>query len=445
VKSANTPITIGSQTLLSFPKLGIQAVPAKVDTGAESSSIWASNIKEKDGKLSFVLFDANSPFYNGEKLTTKDYEVRLIKNSFGHTEFRFTAKLLVTIEGRNIIIRFTLADRSTNTYPVLIGRRTLQGRFLVDVSKDGIKKKLNVLVLASDTVQPALTKEFFKDIEKRNKKIHLSFADYNDLAFIVDGPKTSVSLLSAETDLASFDMVYFKSIRNNRDAAAAAANYLKNAGVTFADKAAIHYEQSLNKLIQCVLLNKAAVSVPKTVYIAKDKMPQYFDLLTEALGLPFVLKDNRGQKGRNIFLIKTKKDFMAACKTADEKSIDFIAQKYIPHDGHYRLLVLGKRLELTMYRIHKLSELRQKGIVREQETKLVENKEVPGSVRRMAIMASNVLSIDIAGIDMVKDKNDGKWYCLEVNDSPQLVTGSFTEEKQQAFSEYLTKQLHSKL
>ena len=43
--------------------MGIKA-PAKIDTGADSTSVWASNIKmSKDGVLSFTLFDKSSPFY----------------------------------------------------------------------------------------------------------------------------------------------------------------------------------------------------------------------------------------------------------------------------------------------------------------------------------------------------------------------------------------------
>jgi len=73
VKKATRPIVLGPYTLIEFPSVGINGVPAKVDTGAESSSIWASQVKERNGKLNFVLFDVNSPFYTGEVLVTKDY------------------------------------------------------------------------------------------------------------------------------------------------------------------------------------------------------------------------------------------------------------------------------------------------------------------------------------------------------------------------------------
>jgi len=65
-----TPTIIGSKELVDFPELGFVRVPAKIDTGADSSSIWASDITEQDGKLEFYLFDEQSPYYTGQKVST---------------------------------------------------------------------------------------------------------------------------------------------------------------------------------------------------------------------------------------------------------------------------------------------------------------------------------------------------------------------------------------
>jgi hypothetical protein len=43
--------------------------------------------------------------------------------------------LPATVEGKQMEVRFTLADRYTMAYPVLLGRSFLEGQFLVDVSK----------------------------------------------------------------------------------------------------------------------------------------------------------------------------------------------------------------------------------------------------------------------------------------------------------------------
>ncbi len=128
---------IGRVERVSFPTLGPKDVPAKVDTGADASSIWCSDIKLENGELSFILFAPESPYYNGERMSikTKDVEVTKISNSFGHKEVRYKVKIPVIIKGRRIRATFTLTDRSTKLYPVLIGRYTLNGKFLVDVDQ----------------------------------------------------------------------------------------------------------------------------------------------------------------------------------------------------------------------------------------------------------------------------------------------------------------------
>lgn len=439
------PMTIGPYTLIDFPKFGVKDVPAKVDTGADSSSIWASQIKEVKGKLSFVLFDINSPFYSGEKITTSDFSVRLIKNSFGHKEFRYTAKLPVSIEGRDIKVRFSLANRSGNTYPVLIGRRTLQKRFLVDVSKDSLMRKFNILALSSEGVYPDETKRFFKGVESQNSKIHIASASYSDLIFIFNGQKTQIKLLSAEKDLADFDMVYMKSIRSNSNVAAAVAAYLHSRHIPYMDKAAINYYQTLNKLYQYTVLSGGKVNIPKSIYIPGQKAASYYDVVSDSLGTPFLLKDIRGKHGKHIYLITDKKQYDSVYKKALRAGRELIAQEFIPHDEHYRVLILGKRIEMVIKRVHKLSAARLKEVTFRSQPVLVKETTLSGSARRMAITAAELLMVDIAGVDMLQDKDSGAWYCLEVNDGPQLVTGAFVEEKEKAFSEFLSKQLQSRL
>lgn len=125
---------------------GIKNIPTKVDTGADTSSIWASGINvKKDGTLEFVLFDENSPLYTGKKLTATNYMVKKVRSSHGDTQIRYSVPLELRIGEKNLTTKFTLANRSRNNFPVLIGRRTINGNFLVDVSKDvvGYKKKIS--------------------------------------------------------------------------------------------------------------------------------------------------------------------------------------------------------------------------------------------------------------------------------------------------------------
>ncbi len=128
---------IGRAEKVSFPTLNIHRVISKVDTGADASSIWCSKARLSKGELHCVFFAPGSEFYTGKKIVfkKKDIELTRVANSFGHKQIRYKVKIPVEIKGRTIKATFTLTDRSTKLYPVLIGRSTLQRKFLVDVSK----------------------------------------------------------------------------------------------------------------------------------------------------------------------------------------------------------------------------------------------------------------------------------------------------------------------
>ena len=110
-------------------------VPAKVDTGADRSSIWASELAmSDDGVLSFCLFAKGSEYYTGRRHTTRSYRASAVRSAHGTLQVRYKIELSVIIEKRRIKASFTLADRSLNTYPILIGCRLLTNKFIVDTS-----------------------------------------------------------------------------------------------------------------------------------------------------------------------------------------------------------------------------------------------------------------------------------------------------------------------
>ena len=115
----------------------VKGVPAKIDTGADSSSIWASHIRvTKDGVLHFRLFDEGSPFYTGKSFKRKDFKVAVVRSASGHEQIRYRAYLALKLKNRRIKALFNLSDRSNNNFPILIGRRSVASKFLIDVSKN---------------------------------------------------------------------------------------------------------------------------------------------------------------------------------------------------------------------------------------------------------------------------------------------------------------------
>ena len=132
---------IGRAEVISFPEQGLENVPARIDTGAKTSSVWASHIKLEDGKLTAVLFGEGNAAYTGDPITFTEFGVAVVANSTGHVQERYKVRMLVKLRGKKIRAWFTLADRSTQVYPVLIGRNVLLGKFIVDVKIGQIQKE----------------------------------------------------------------------------------------------------------------------------------------------------------------------------------------------------------------------------------------------------------------------------------------------------------------
>ena len=136
---------IGREEQVTFPTLGVERVKAKVDTGADLSSIWCSKIERAKGHLECIFFGPKSTYYTGKKISfdKSEFDTTRIYNSFGHSEKRYKVKIPVIINGRKIKTTFTLADRSKKEYSVLLGRKLLAKRFLVDVaSRFSIKRQI---------------------------------------------------------------------------------------------------------------------------------------------------------------------------------------------------------------------------------------------------------------------------------------------------------------
>lgn len=131
---------IGQVEEVVFPEINTTSIKARIDTGARTSTIWASDFNLENGILKFKLFDKSSKLYTGEELTFTEFETRKVTPSNGISEERYMVKMLVKIAGRKLKARFTLADRSTQKYPVLIGRNILRGKFVVDVKSGNLLK-----------------------------------------------------------------------------------------------------------------------------------------------------------------------------------------------------------------------------------------------------------------------------------------------------------------
>jgi hypothetical protein len=138
----NNPVKIiGQAETISLPEVTSKQLHARIDTGAQTSAIWASYIQVKHDKLEVIFFGPEHPSYTGNKVLFDEFSHSLVTSSNGQAELRYKIKLRLVIGNKTIKSRFTLADRSTQLYAVLIGRNVLRGKFVVDVTLGKVLKR----------------------------------------------------------------------------------------------------------------------------------------------------------------------------------------------------------------------------------------------------------------------------------------------------------------
>lgn len=136
---------IGRKEKVSLPELGLNLVWAKVDTGAYTSSIHAENLEviEVDGKrlLKFLPLLPGHKSFTGDMVTFEHFREKKVKNSFGHAEVRYLIETTFELADETYSAEFTLSDRSSMRNAILLGRKILRNRFLVDVCKVNLAKQ----------------------------------------------------------------------------------------------------------------------------------------------------------------------------------------------------------------------------------------------------------------------------------------------------------------
>lgn len=136
---------IGRKDLISFPSFGLKYVPVKVDSGAYSSSMHCELIEviemNQKEQLRVVFLDPDIPGYSGKEQVFDTFQVKTVKSSNGVAQERFFVKGTVRLFGESFETVFSLTERTGLKNPILLGRRLLNKRFLIDTSKTNCSYK----------------------------------------------------------------------------------------------------------------------------------------------------------------------------------------------------------------------------------------------------------------------------------------------------------------
>jgi hypothetical protein len=138
---------IGWREWVSLPELGVAALKVKVDTGARTSALHATQIRfleKADGTkwVSFKVVTDINPLKT-RRVQALLVETRKVKSSMGHASIRPVISTTIKIGEDTWPVEITLVNRDPMGFRMLLGRQALRRRFVVHPSRSFIQSSVN--------------------------------------------------------------------------------------------------------------------------------------------------------------------------------------------------------------------------------------------------------------------------------------------------------------
>lgn len=131
-------LTVGWREWATLPELDVPAIKVKVDTGALTSALHAVHVRRftEDGRAR-VAFEIHPFQRRGHPTVACTADLlgeRVITSSTGHRERRPVIRTTLRLAGTAWPIDLTLTNRDSMGFRMLLGRRAMRRRVLVNPS-----------------------------------------------------------------------------------------------------------------------------------------------------------------------------------------------------------------------------------------------------------------------------------------------------------------------
>ncbi len=270
-------------------------------------------------------------------------------------------------------------------------------------------------------------------------KCDYTVSEFESLLFVYDGKELKVVLPDGVTDISSFDTVFliawFKS-KMLEDVALSVSIYLQAKQVKTVNTEAL-YTRSRSKLSQYVYAALNDISVTPFLFSLSSSVLAGAFQSHWSYDYPVIMKGTQASRGNDNYLVKSQADAEQLAGSMDE--VDgpwFVVQPFIPNDGDYRIIVMGEEVTAVIHRKTQ-SESHLNNTSKGGEATLIDPQELPATVAAESVKLAGLLRREITGVDMIQHQGTGQYFLLEINNMPQMATGSYVTEKIARLDAYL--------
>jgi ribosomal protein S6--L-glutamate ligase len=166
-KGSHSLLHIGWQEWCAIEDLDIPAIKAKIDTGAKTSAIHATEITPFTRKdqlyVHFVVFPLQRNSEIQVKCTAPVVDKRVVMSSNGIQEDRYVIRTQIKMGDQTWEIDLTLSDRDPLRFRLLLGREALKNRVIINPAKHCCIDKLSAR---------EINDYYYKDIPHKSRHKH---------------------------------------------------------------------------------------------------------------------------------------------------------------------------------------------------------------------------------------------------------------------------------
>lgn len=429
--SIGSPISVGWREWVKLPKLGLNAIHAKIDTGAKTSALHAVDI-ETFGPIDRpkVRFGVK-PIDGNEDVkiycTAPIVDRRYITSSNGESEFRTIIRTDLGIGDEAWPIEVSLSNRENLVHRMLLGREAMDmAQLVVEPSEEYMLEKLSFSIYKNVKTQSPVTRALrigLLTMEPKNysNQQFIKAAEVQD--HVIETIETTSCYMNINSvtsglhyngeQLPRFDAII---PRIGSQITSYGTSIVRQFDMTgaFCLNSADSIYRSRDKLLAHQVMARNGLPMPITAFASSPKNTE--DLIKLVNGAPLVVKLLKSSQGNGVVLAETKKAAGAVIDAFRGIDADFLVQEFIGESegSDIRCLVLGNKVIATMQRCAEAGEFRAN--IHQGGTAM--KVKITKEERQMAVKAAKAFDLSFAGVDILRS-NKGP-LLLEVNSSPGL-------------------------
>jgi ribosomal protein S6--L-glutamate ligase len=421
-------LVFGWEEWIALPDLGMPAIKAKVDTGARTSALHASDIE--------VFGPAAKPKvrFNVHPIPARDDIVitcsaplidrREVTSSNGESEQRYVIETNLEVGGQIWPIEMTLTNRAGMSSRMLLGRQALNDHITISATERRLQPELSYDVYHTSAVRTTAPKRALRiavlsreDNYSTRRLVEVGEARGHTVE-VIDTTRCymAINTMSPEVHydgkrLPRYDAVIPRIGASITPYGTAVIRQFETIG-TYCVNGSAGITASRDKLHAHQVLASKKIGMPTTAFAASPKDTS--NLMALVGTAPLIVKLLESTQGKGVVLAETKKAAESVIDAFRGLKANFLVQDFVKEAAgeDIRCLVIAGKVVAAMKRTGAEGDFRS-NLHRGGSAKVV---RITKEERDTALRAARAFGLGKAGVDLLRSETGPK--VLEVNSSP---------------------------